>query len=60
MEGQIELFKTVITTIVVVYVAFILIQSLSQDTPGFSQYGWVVFGALVAGVVFFFKYILFR
>lgn len=54
-----EIFGTVIGAILMVYVAFVIITQLSQSTPEFAQYGWLMFGALIVGVVAFFKYGLF-
>ena len=55
-----ELFGTVIITIITVYIAFILINNFSKITPEFASYGWIIFSALIAGVVLFFKYGLFN
>ncbi|RLG24383.1 hypothetical protein DRN76_04080 [Methanosarcinales archaeon] len=54
-----ELFATVVGSIITIYVAFIVIQQLVQITPEFAQYGWLIFGALIVGIVAFFKYGLF-
>ncbi|MBN2101593.1 MAG: hypothetical protein JW716_01840 [Candidatus Aenigmarchaeota archaeon] len=55
-----EIFATVVGTILTVYVAFVIISQLSQNTPAFAYYGWVLFSALIVGVVAFFKYGLFN
>jgi ABC-type branched-subunit amino acid transport system permease subunit len=55
-----EIFATVIGVILMVYAAFIIISQLSQQTPEFAYYGWLMFGALIIGVVAFFKYGLFN
>jgi hypothetical protein len=55
-----EIFATVIGTILMVYIAFIVISQLSQVTPQFAYYGWLIFGALIVGVIVFFKYKLFQ
>jgi ABC-type branched-subunit amino acid transport system permease subunit len=55
-----EIFGTVIGTILMVYLAFIIINQLAQTTPEFAYYGWMLFGALIIGVVAFFKYGLFN
>lgn len=55
-----EIFKTVIGLIITAYLAFIIISQLSQQTPGFSPYGIIIFGALIAGIALFFKQVLFN
>lgn len=55
-----EIFKIVIGTIITVYIAFVLISSFSESSPEFAQYGWLIFGALIIGVIIFFKYTLFN
>jgi len=55
-----KLFAMVIGIIITIYAAFIIISQLVEITPGFAYYGWLIFGALIAGVVIFFKYGLFN
>jgi hypothetical protein len=46
-----EFFSSVIGIIVTIYVAFVIISQLSQQTPEFSYYGWLMFGALIIGAL---------
>lgn len=55
-----EIFATVVGTILMIYVAFIIISQLSQQTPEFAYYGWLLFFALITGVILFFRYGLFQ
>lgn len=55
-----EMFATVIGIIIIIYVAFVMISQLVQATPTFAIYGWTIFGALIVGIVLFFKYGLFK
>ncbi len=55
-----EIFGTVVGVLVIIYVAFVLITQFSKMDPNFAPYGWGIFLALIAGVVLFFKYGLFK
>ncbi len=50
----------ILGTIVVIYAAFMMIDTFCKTTPDFCGYGWSMFIALLAGVVFYFKYVVFR
>ena len=54
-----EIFATVITLVITVYVVFEVISILSRQNPEFAQYGWLIFGALLFGAVAFLKFGLF-
>ena len=58
MKGQSNPGNILVTTFVVivtVYVAYQLIKGFSEDDPTFGKYGWTILGALVIGVIAFFK-----
>jgi hypothetical protein len=55
-----ETFATVIGLLLMAYVGFVVITQLIQQTPGFGYYGWAIFGALIAGIIIFLKFGLFK
>jgi len=54
-----QIFGTVIMILLLVYVSFMVTQQFCEMTPSYCGTGWVIFGALVFGVIVFLKYALF-
>ena len=52
--GKIVIMPVVL--IIVLYIAYVLVSSLSEITPGFGNIGWYVFGAIVSAVVIFISF----
>ena len=43
-----------------IYVAFYIVKALVESTPEFGSYGWPILGALVGGVIIYFRNSLFK
>ena len=54
-----QIIGSVLTTLIVVYVAFLFTGSFCQTTPSYCVYGWGLFSALVIGATYFLKVTLF-
>ena len=48
--------KEIITVIVTVFIAVVLVKTLSEEVPEFGFHGWSIVAAFVAGAVFYFKH----
>lgn len=46
-----EVFVTVIVLVILAYVVYILVTGFAQASPGFAQYGWEIFLAVIAAIV---------
>ena len=53
MEDLGKLIVLPIALIIVLYIAYILVSSLTEITPEFGDVGWYIFGAMVSAVVIF-------
>jgi hypothetical protein len=56
MGGTGKIIETIFELIIAIFIAYVLIDAFSQAFPGFAQYGWAVFSALIFGVIMAFRY----
>lgn len=56
MEDIGKIVAIPIILIIALYIAYILVSSLSEITPGFGSVGWYIFGAMVSAVVIFISF----
>ena len=54
-KGQGEWIGNTAVIIIGVFVLFQLVKALVASDPSFARYGWAIFGALVIGVIAYFK-----
>ena len=45
----------IILVIITVYVAIVIVQELSKQTPSFGVYGWGIIAAFVSGAIYYYK-----
>lgn len=51
-----EWIGSAIMVIIGAYILYVLVQSLSETTPGFGEYGWYLFAAFIVGAAIFLRY----
>ena len=59
MEEIAKIFATIISLIIVLYIAYIIITSFIEITPGFAIFGWGIFIVIliftILGIIAFFR-----
>ena len=49
-------FIAPVVLIIIAYVGYIFVDVLIKTTPGFSDNGWYIYGAMITAIVFFIIY----
>jgi len=50
-----KVVQTIFVLVITVYVVYSIIKAFTEADPEFARYGWPILGALVVGIIAYFK-----